>query len=156
MADKIVVMHDGRIEQIGAPLDLYDKPGNRFVAGFIGSPAMNFISGRIASEGQPIFVGADGWRLPLQLTDAVRDGHQVVLGVRPEHLMLGDGGMSAEVVVVEPTGPEVQVNARLAGGEEIVAMFRERHLFKPGEKISLKPQPGLVHLFDGETGNRIS
>jgi multiple sugar transport system ATP-binding protein len=156
MADKIVVMHDGRIEQIGAPLDLYDRPGNRFVAGFIGSPAMNFVPGRIAADGQPSFVGADGWRLPLQLSDAVADGRQVVLGVRPEHLMLGDGGMTAEVVVVEPTGPEVQVNARLAGGEEIVAMFRERHLFDPGEKISLRPQPGLVHLFDGETGNRIS
>jgi multiple sugar transport system ATP-binding protein len=156
MADKIVVMHDGRIEQIGAPLDLYDRPGNLFVAGFIGSPAMNFVKGRFAAGGQPAFVGADGWRLPLQISQALPDGHAVVLGVRPEHLMLGDGGMSAEVVVVEPTGPEIQVNARLAGGEEIVAVFRERHLFDPGEKISLKPQPGLVHLFDGESGKRLS
>lgn len=156
MADKIVVMHDGRIEQMGAPLALYDKPGNKFVAGFIGSPAMNFINGRIANDGRPSFVGADGWRLPLELAEPVRDGTSVTLGIRPEHLMLGEGGMTAEVVVVEPTGPEVQVNARLAGGEEIVAMFRERHLFKPGEKIGLKPQPGLVHLFDGESGKRLS
>jgi multiple sugar transport system ATP-binding protein len=152
MADKIVVMHDGRIEQMGAPLALYDKPGNRFVAGFIGSPAMNFLQGRIANRA---FVSRDGWQWPLDSGIAAPDGTEVTLGIRPEHLTLGEGGMSAEVVVVEPTGPEVQVNARLAGGEEIVAMFRERHLFKPGEKISLKPQPGLVHLFDGATGKRL-
>jgi multiple sugar transport system ATP-binding protein len=70
-------------------------------------------------------------------------------------LTLGDGGMAAEVVVVEPTGPEVQVNARLSNGNEMVAVFRERHMFKPGEKIILKPQPGLVHLFDGATGKRL-
>ncbi len=155
MADKIVVMHDGAIEQIGAPLELYDQPGNRFVAGFIGSPAMNFIEGRVALNGGPSFVGKGGVRLSLPATPAAQDGQPVTLGVRPEHLTLGDGGMEAEVVVVEPTGPEVQVNARLAGGEEIVAVFRERHLFKPGEKISVKPQGNLVHLFDGATGKRL-
>ncbi len=155
MADKIVVMHDGRIEQMGAPLALYDKPGNRFVAGFIGSPAMNFVKGRIALNGRPTFVGDDGWRLPLELSGQVQDGQPVELGVRPEHLTLGDGGMNAEVVVVEPTGPEVQVNARLSNGNEMVAVFRERHMFKPGERISLKPQPGLVHLFDGASGKRL-
>ena len=155
MADKIVVMHDGRIEQMGAPLALYDKPGNRFVAGFIGSPAMNFVKGRIALDGRPTFVGDDGWRLSLELSGQVQDGQPVELGVRPEHLTLGDGGMAAEVVVVEPTGPEVQVNARLSNGNEMVAVFRERHMFNPGEKISLKPQPGLVHLFDGATGKRL-
>ncbi len=155
MADKIVVMHDGRIEQMGAPLALYDKPGNRFVAGFIGSPAMNFVKGRIALDGGPTFVGDDGWRLPLELSGQVQDGQPVELGVRPEHLTLGDGGMNAEVVVVEPTGPEVQVNARLSNGNEMVAVFRERHMFNPGEKISLKPQPGLVHLFDGASGKRL-
>ena len=77
------------------------------------------------------------------------------LGVRPEHLTLDDGGMNAEVVVVEPTGPEGQVNARLSNGGEMVAVFRERHMFKPGEKIGLKPQPGLVHLFDAATGKRL-
>jgi multiple sugar transport system ATP-binding protein len=155
MADKIVVMHDGAIEQIGAPLELYDRPSNRFVAGFIGSPAMNFIEGRVALNGGPAFVGAGGVRLSLPAMPAAQDGQAVTLGVRPEHLTLGDGGMEAEVVVVEPTGPEVQVNARLAGGEEIVAVFRERHLFKPGEKISVKPQGNLVHLFDSATGKRI-
>jgi len=155
MADKIVVMHDGQIEQIGAPLELYDRPGNRFVAGFIGSPAMNFLEGRISLNGGPAFVGENGVRLPLPSAPAARDGQKVTLGLRPEHLTLGDNGLPAEIVVIEPTGPEVQVNARLASGEEIVAMFRERHPFKPGEKINLKPLGNQVHLFDGESGKRL-
>ncbi|WP_374649868.1 ABC transporter ATP-binding protein [Dongia sp.] len=152
MADKIVVMHDGKVEQVGQPLELYDRPQNQFVAGFIGSPAMNFIPGRI--DGGSL-AGAGGLRLSLDGDVARLQGRNVTLGVRPEHLTLGDGGLTAEVVVVEPTGSEVQVNARLPGGEEIVAVFRERHMFKPGEKIGLKPQPGLTHLFDAQTGQRL-
>ncbi|CAN5195075.1 sn-glycerol-3-phosphate ABC transporter ATP-binding protein UgpC [soil metagenome] len=152
MADKIVVMHDGQIEQTGAPLDLYDHPMNQFVAGFIGSPAMNFIKGRIVLNGSARFEGAHGISLPIE---PAAHGGPAVLGVRPEHLVLSDAGMPVEVVVVEPTGSEVQVNAKLASGEEIVAVFRERHLFQPGEIIRLAPAPGLVHLFDGETGRRI-
>jgi multiple sugar transport system ATP-binding protein len=155
MADKIVVMHDGQIEQIGAPLELYDRPGNRFVAGFIGSPAMNFLEGKISLNGGTAFVGENGVRLPLPSAPAARDGQAVTLGLRPEHIALGDGGLTAEIVVVEPTGPEVQVNARLASGEEIVAMFRERHPFRPGDKIGLKPLGNQIHLFDGETGKRL-
>jgi multiple sugar transport system ATP-binding protein len=151
MADKIVVMHDGKVEQIGQPLELYDRPQNQFVAGFIGSPAMNFISGRI--EGGSL-IGAGGLRLNLDEKAAALQGRDVTLGIRPEHLTLGDGGLVAEVVVVEPTGSEVQINARLPGGEEIVAVFRERHMFKPGEKIGLQPLPGLTHLFDAQTGQR--
>ncbi|TDQ82273.1 carbohydrate ABC transporter ATP-binding protein (CUT1 family) [Dongia mobilis] len=153
MADKIVVMHDGRVEQIGAPLDLYDRPGNRFVAGFIGSPAMNFIEGRIEPGAR--FSGSGGIDLALDGAASALQGRAVTLGIRPEHLELGAGGLDAEVVVVEPTGSEVQVNARLASGEEIVAVFRERHLFSPGEKIGLRPRPGLVHLFDAASGERL-
>ncbi|MDY0873599.1 ABC transporter ATP-binding protein [Dongia rigui] len=152
MADKIVVMHDGKVEQIGQPLELYDRPQNQFVAGFIGSPAMNFIPGRI--DGSAL-VGSDSLRVALDADVSRHQGRDVVLGVRPEHLTLDAGGFTAEVVVVEPTGSEIQINARLAGGEEIVAVFRERHAFKPGEKIGLKPLPGLIHLFDGATGQRL-
>ncbi|MBL8708228.1 MAG: sn-glycerol-3-phosphate ABC transporter ATP-binding protein UgpC [Rhodospirillaceae bacterium] len=160
MADKIVVMHDGRVEQIGQPLDLYDRPGNRFVAGFIGSPAMNFLEGRIdAAAGGPAFSGGNDLRLTLDAAAARHQGRAVTLGVRPEHLQLAEpqaaDALHAEVVVVEPTGSEVQVNARLASGEEIVAVFRERHLFQPGERIGLKPMPGLVHLFDAASGERL-
>jgi multiple sugar transport system ATP-binding protein len=155
MADKIVVMHDGRVEQIGAPLDLYDRPDNLFVAGFIGSPAMNMIKGRIRVNGTASFEGPAGVTFSLAAAGSGNDGRPAVYGVRPEHFSLSDDGAEAEVKVIEPTGSELQVVAKL-GGEDIIAVFRERHQFKPGEKIRLKPDPRLVHLFDETTGKRLS
>jgi len=155
MADKIVVMHDGIVEQIGTPLDLYDKPANQFVAGFIGSPSMNFLKGKVKANGSTGFEGPNGVKLPLSSLPANSDGRPTVYGIRPEHFTIAADGAEAEIVVVEPTGSETQVFAKL-GGQEIVAVFRERHQFKPGEKIRLKPDPTLVHLFDEATGKRIS
>jgi len=155
MADKIVVMHDGRVEQIGAPLELYDRPDNLFVAGFIGSPAMNMIKGRIRVNGTASFEGPAGVTFSLAAAGSGNDGRPAVYGVRPEHFSLSDDGAEAEVQVIEPTGSELQVVAKL-GGEDIIAVFRERHQFKPGEKIRLKPDPRLVHLFDESTGKRLS
>jgi multiple sugar transport system ATP-binding protein len=155
MADKIVVMHDGRVEQIGAPLDLYDRPDNTFVAGFIGSPAMNFLRGSIRLNGATEFLGPGGVRLPLAAAPAGGEGRPVVYGVRPEHFALSDDGAEVEIHVVEPTGSELQVVAML-GGEEITAVFRERHQFKPGQKIRLRPNARLVHLFDDVTGERLN
>jgi len=155
MADKIVVMHDGRVEQIGAPLELYDRPDNIFVAGFIGSPAMNMIRGHIRGNGSASFEGPAGLQFSLAAAGSGNDGRPAVYGVRPEHFSLSDDGAEAEVQVIEPTGSELQVVAKL-GDEEIIAVFRERHQFKPGEKIRLKPDPQLVHLFDEGTGKRLS
>jgi multiple sugar transport system ATP-binding protein len=155
MADKIVVMHDGIVEQIGAPLALYDKPDNLFVAGFIGSPAMNTMSGTLRVNGKAEFVGPGGIKLPAIGAPAGSDNRSVVYGVRPEHFSIADDGAEAEIMVVEPTGSEIQVVAKM-GGQDIVAVFRERHQFKPGEKIRLKPDPKLVHLFDAATGKRLT
>jgi multiple sugar transport system ATP-binding protein len=154
MADRIVVMHDGLVEQIGAPLDLYDRPQNLFVAGFIGSPAMNFLKGVIRTNGRPEFECASGVRLPLTGAPASSDGRQAMYGIRPEHFVIADDGAEAEVQVVEPTGSELQVAAKISG-DDVIAVFRERHLFKPGDKIRLKPDPTLVHLFDEPTGQRL-
>ncbi len=151
MADKIVVMNGGNVEQIGAPLELYDRPNNRFVAGFIGSPAMNFLAGRI--EGGA-FHAADGVVLPLPVRSNSAEGRSVTYGVRPEHFMLRDDGVPATVNVIEPTGSETQVMARL-GGAPIVCAFRERVSARPGETIRIAPDPALVHLFDEETGQRL-
>ncbi len=151
MADQIVVMHDGRVEQIGSPLELYDRPANRFVAGFIGSPAMNFIDGR---QQDGALVAGNGARLPIAGAAAANDGRSMVYGIRPEHLDLADDGFEAEVVVIEPTGSETQLFARL-GEQEIVAIFRERHEFAPGQKIRLKPRAPVAHLFDASSGQRI-
>jgi multiple sugar transport system ATP-binding protein len=155
MADKIVVMHDGIVEQMGAPLELYDRPDNQFVAGFIGSPAMNFIPGHIRSNGGAAHVeAAGGIKLPLVSAPAASDGRPVTYGVRPEYFTLADDGADAEVVVVEPTGSETQLVAKLAG-HEIVALFRERQDLRPGQKIKLRPRADAIHLFDGPSGKRL-
>ncbi|MDE2361878.1 MAG: sn-glycerol-3-phosphate ABC transporter ATP-binding protein UgpC [Hyphomicrobiales bacterium] len=156
MADKIVVMHDGIVEQIGAPLDLYDRPGNMFVAGFIGSPAMNFIKGKLASNGSgAIFKSDAGLSLPVARAPAASDGKPVVLGVRPEHLVASGEGAAVDVVVVEPMGSETQVVAR-SGAQDIICLFRDRVMPNPGEAIRIACDPKLVHLFDPESGKTLA
>jgi len=158
MADKIVVMRDGIVEQIGAPLDLYDRPANQFVAGFIGSPSMNFIKGKVRLSGTPLLETDSGVAVPLPVADGLTDGKPVIYGLRPEHIRLDPEGVPATVVVTEPTGSEILVVARLgtqAQGQEVTCLFRERLSFAPGETIRIAPQPGLTHLFEEATGNRL-
>ncbi|MBL8576653.1 MAG: sn-glycerol-3-phosphate ABC transporter ATP-binding protein UgpC [Mesorhizobium sp.] len=155
MADKIVVMHDGIVEQIGKPLELYDNPDNLFVASFIGSPAMNLLKGVAAGNGAPAFEGSGGISIPLPPGTSAARGASVVLGIRPEHLRLADEGFPVEIVVIEPTGSELQIIGRTPGGEEVVANFRERHSFEPGQTIRLAADLRLIHLFNAETGKRI-
>jgi multiple sugar transport system ATP-binding protein len=155
LADRIVVMHDGLVEQIGAPLELYDRPQNLFVAGFIGSPAMNFLTGTIRINGVPQFESANGIRLPLAAVPPDSDGRPAIYGIRPEHFVIADDGAEAEVQVIEPTGSELQVAAKI-GSDDVIAVFRERHVFKPGDKIRLKPDPRLAHLFDVPSGQRLT
>jgi multiple sugar transport system ATP-binding protein len=157
MADKIVVMRDGIVEQTGSPLDVYDRPANQFVAGFIGSPAMNFIPGvfrQSAGDARVEFPG--GVSLQAPASAGVQDGQPVVYGIRPEHIELaGEDGVPSEVVVVEPTGAETQVFAKLAG-VEISSVFRDRHAFRPGEIIRLRSDPVRAHLFDAGSGVRLA
>ena len=155
MADKIVVMHDGRVEQVGTPLDLYDRPSNLFVAGFIGSPAMNFLKGTISVNGTASFKTEDGTALPVPGKVNATDGQPALYGVRPEHFLLGNEGVAAEVVVLEPTGSETQAQLRIAG-QAVTGVFRERLSAKPGETIRVMPQPDLVHLFDPASGARLA
>ncbi|WP_373049831.1 ABC transporter ATP-binding protein [Thalassovita aquimarina] len=157
MADRIVVMNAGRVEQVGAPLELYDSPANLFVAGFLGSPSMNFIEGRYLRDGDTAqVICANGTALPAPVVSSAWNEKQVVLGVRPEHMHLADGGegAAATVDVVEPTGANIEVLADLAG-ERVCAVFSERHPFRPGEKIELGWDLNKVHLFDSDSGNRI-
>ncbi len=157
MADRIVVMNAGRVEQVGTPLELYDTPANLFVADFIGSPSMNFIRGTLQQDAAGMaVVGDDGTRLRVPESLAGRAGQKVVYGVRPEHFVLaqGDAGAEATVEVVEPTGANIEVFAELAG-ERVCAIFAERHAFKPGDRIRLASDLGKVHLFDVESGRRL-
>jgi multiple sugar transport system ATP-binding protein len=154
MADRIVVMRDGVIEQSGLPLDLYDRPANLFVAGFIGSPAMNLLKGSIRMNGKPSFVTDEGVTLPLASAPGGSGNRPCIYGIRPEHLNLG-GDVQAEVSVAEPTGSETQVICKL-GSQKIVGVFRERVAVKPGESLPVSPRLDLVHLFDADTGMRLS
>ena len=150
MADRIVVMQGGRIEQVGAPLELYDRPANTFVAGFIGSPAMNMLPGVVRGGA----VDVAGMRLPLPAGMAVAEGREVIWGIRPEHLAVGAEGLRGTVAVVEPTGSETHVVLR-AEGVEVVAMFRDRVAFRPGDALVLAAEAGKVHLFDKGSGVRL-
>ena len=161
MAERIVVMNQGRVEQIGAPLELYDRPANLFVAGFIGSPAMNFIEGVLRrSDGKAEVVAADGTALPAPPEVAAAEATRVVFGVRPEDLLLaeaaagGGAGIGAGVEVVEPTGSDTLVFCRMAG-QEVCAEFKKRQAFAPGQRLRLRPRPESLHLFDAETGQRL-
>ena len=155
MADRIVVMHDGIVEQVGTPLDLYDKPDNLFVAGFIGSPSMNFLKGKLdAVAGRPVFKTEGGLTFNVGDAPASSIGRPVTLGMRPEHVSITPDGVPVEVIVVEPTGSETQVNVK-NGTQEVVCLFRDRITPKPGETIRIAPNPKLAHLFDGETGKRL-
>ena len=160
MADRIVVMRDGLVEQIGAPLELYDRPDNLFVAGFIGSPADELPQRAVARERQSCCSKERPGRIHACRCrrSTGSDGRTAVYGVRPEHFALADDGSEAVVQVIEPTGSELQVVAKL-GGEEIIAVFRERHQFRPGDKIRLKPRSAArapVRRDDRKTSRRIS
>lgn len=180
MADKIVVMNKGNVEQVGSPLDLYDHPANQFVAGFIGSPAMNFLKGVLVtiSAGRAVEFATD--RILPAPASAEPDGREVILGVRPEHLLINTSpsdelpsnksrsddatasqssadfksGVEAEVVVIEPTGADTQIFCKLAGND-VVAVTRERHSFRPGDRIRLNVQDGKTCLFDPVSGGRL-
>jgi len=156
MADRIVVLKDGVIEQVGTPLELYDRPHNAFVAGFIGSPAMNFLSGRLDLSAAPQVITDDGVPLPLPAVPNAAHGTRVLYGIRPEHFALSaDAGSSAEVVVVEPTGSETQIALRFAG-QPVIAAFRERISARPGDRLALWPQAAQSHVFDAGTGLRLN
>jgi multiple sugar transport system ATP-binding protein len=157
MADQIVVMRDGIVEQRGKPLELYDRPANQFVAGFIGSPAMNFLPGTLRrANGEATVEFEGGETVPAPRGAAGEAGQKVVFGTRPEHLSLhAQEGLRATVVVVEPTGADTQVFAR-HGSTDVTAVFRERHGFKAGEAIRLLPDPARAHLFDAESGKSLT
>ena len=155
MADKIVVLNDGNVEQIGTPLDLYDSPQNLFVATFIGSPSMNLLEGTYRHSGNE-FVSSEGIVQPLPFKPALDDEAPMVFGIRPDHLELAPAGaLEAEVTVIEPTGSETLVFAR-HGKREVVTVFHERHDIRPGQTIQLNPRKEAIHLFDPGSGQSLS
>src|SRR5215831_19417112 len=157
MADKIVVMKDGVVEQIGDPLSLYDQPNNTFVAGFIGSPAMNMIPGTArVNGGSGVVEFAGSVTLPLPRGARAADGQSVLYGIRPEHCSLSDrDGLPADVVVVEPTGADTQLYCRF-NGQQLTSLVRDRVSCRAGDRIELRPDPARALLFDAASGARLA
>ena len=157
MADKVVVMNDGRIEQVGAPLEIYDCPENLFVADFLGSPAMNLLPGKVVFGNGPMAVELEnGLRLPLPQDCNLRRDQQIIYGIRPQHVSLTDDdhGLPATLTLVEPAGWETHLHADLAG-ISLRVLSVERVRAKRGDNARLAIDTGQLHLFDPATGRRI-
>jgi multiple sugar transport system ATP-binding protein len=154
LADRIVVMNGGRIAQQGPPLDLYDRPADRFVAGFLGSPAMSFLPGVVAAGGARVALG-DGVAAATGAA-GLAEGLAVELGVRPERFAVGGPDpLPLKVEVVEPTGAETHVFGAVAGAP-VRAVFRERLAARPGETLPVSVAPADAYLFDRATGLRLA
>ncbi len=150
LADKIVVMRNGFVEQVGTPLELYDRPLNRFVAGFIGSPSMNFLNGSLKDD-RILLGGSTIGEVSRMLGD-----QDVLCGIRPEHIRIGgEGSLRLIVEVIEPTGAETIVQGTI-GGQSVTCTFRERLDVRPGGEIAITVDPGCVHLFDVKSEQRLN
>ena len=155
LGDRVVVMKDGLIQQVGPPLEVYRKPSNLFVATFIGAPAMNLVEGRIAQDGGS-FEGPDGLRLALGPNrTGVEPGRSVTLGVRPQHLEPSADGMELAVRICEPLGDETDVMLDGPGGLDFTARLRLDEVPAAGLAMRLAPKPGTLHLFDTDSGVRL-
>jgi multiple sugar transport system ATP-binding protein len=155
MADRIVVMHDGIVEQIGTPLELFDKPGNLFVAQFIGSPAMNVLPGTLRRGADGACVEALGARWPVPGTVHGDDGQAVHYGIRPGDLSLADSGIAAKVFVVEPTGAETEVLLQV-GDAQLTLVMHGRTSSRPDDTVYLSVAAAHAHVFDRASGKRLS
>jgi multiple sugar transport system ATP-binding protein len=162
LGDRIAVLKEGVLQQVASPMELYEKPANKFVAGFIGSPAMNFFKGtltRAGTTGTCTFRGAD---LTIAVPCEPGSDASVFLGVRPQHLEItddgarGDGTLRAEVGVVEPMGNEQIVYVTLAAGERAVAVAPVQPRITAGENVTIRVKPEGLHVFDAASGIRVA
>ena len=156
MGDRIVVMHEGVIQQVGPPMEVYQNPANQFVAGFIGSPAMNFLSATVRAEEGRTFLEGAGFRVPLPAERASglreREGGEVVFGIRPEDMRLdAEGGIDGTVEIIEPVGSDIFLDLSV-GGASLTARVETSVHVSQGESVRLRPEPARVHAFDPATG----
>ncbi len=165
MGDKIVVMKDGLIQQIGSPLLLYDHPANKFVAGFIGSPPMNFLEG-VIEGGTPLRVKGEGFSFAVAPEHrdslAAHVGKTVSIGIRPEHMMIAprdqeDNVINAHITVIEELGAEAHIYMSRAAddSENLIARVDQRHGYKMDDSVKITPEASAVRYFDGETGKAL-
>jgi sn-glycerol 3-phosphate transport system ATP-binding protein len=161
LADRLIVMNAGVADQIGTPMDVYDKPASVFVAGFIGSPSMNFLAAKVATGGRAVDVaglGTAAVALELGRTTSAPAGTAVALGIRPEHLLPApDGALEFTIEMAEPLGADTLLHGHFGDARELVTVRQGGHvLAKSGEKRRFKADPGHLHLFDSQTGKRFA
>jgi len=161
LADRLIVMNAGIADQIGTPMDVYERPASVFVAGFIGSPSMNFLAGKVTADRRAVDLAGTGARritLPLGLPTTAAAGAPVALGIRPEHLHPDpDGALEFEIELAEPLGADTLLHGRFGEAQELVTVRQGGHVqAKPGEKRRFKAEPGHLHVFDSQTGKRIA
>ncbi|MBC7709594.1 MAG: sn-glycerol-3-phosphate ABC transporter ATP-binding protein UgpC [Rhizobacter sp.] len=156
MADRIVVMHDGIVEQIGTPLELFDRPGNLFVAQFIGSPSMNVLKGTLRRVDGREWVEAEGRQWPTLIHTQTLDGQAVHYGVRPTDITLSSSGtgIAAKVIVVEPTGAETELLLEV-GGAQLVVVMHGRTSVRPDDTVHLEIAVDKTHVFDRASEQRL-
>ena len=155
LADRIVIMKDGVIEQVGTPNEVYKKPNNIFVAVFIGSPAMNLLQGTVKKSGKNFVAEIYGGQFSLPKAKNLTVGQDIILGIRPEQLIPGKKGIAATVSVVEPTGSETHLIVR-SGEQELISVVRERSNFSIGEQINLFADKNFLHVFDAKSSKRLN
>ena len=154
LADRILVMNHGVAEQIGTPLEVYQRPASLFVAGFIGSPPMNVLDGRIDDRGEAVLL-PDGQRLTLPQPRPTDAGRPIKLGIRPEHLAVATDGFSIEVELVEALGADTVVYGRLPDGEALLVRMAGIPTVRERDRLTVAPQTDALHLFDAVTGRRV-
>ncbi|MBS0221066.1 MAG: sn-glycerol-3-phosphate import ATP-binding protein UgpC [Proteobacteria bacterium] len=161
LADRLIVMNAGVADQIGTPMDVYEHPASMFVAGFIGSPAMNFLTGKVGDRGRTVELDSDGAaKITLQLArpPSVSAGTAVAVGLRPEHLQpANDGPLEFEIELAEPLGADTLLHGRFGATRELVTVRQDGHIrAQPGEKRRFSIDPAQVHLFDSKSGRRVA
>jgi multiple sugar transport system ATP-binding protein/lactose/L-arabinose transport system ATP-binding protein len=160
MADKIVVLRDGRVEQVGAPLELYHNPVNQFVAGFIGSPRMNFLNAKVLQmDGTKVQLQLSGGeQFSMTLDRPVKVGDVLLMGIRPEHLLIGETGdvnIALNVDVVEALGGTTFAYTQYAGEDQVVVVADGSHIIPRGKTIEVSFKLDHVHLFDTSTAGSL-
>ncbi|MBQ4381616.1 MAG: ABC transporter ATP-binding protein, partial [Oscillospiraceae bacterium] len=164
LGDRIVIMQDGNIMQVGTPSEVFNKPQNLFVAGFIGMPQMNFAQGKLRKDERGYTLSVCG--TVIGLTDWQKEALEarktepgtVTVGIRPEHLKLAGTGIPVKSDVCELTGSTMNLHTRTADGTELVALVQVREELeapKPGTEFFLQPEESRLHLFDSETGQSL-
>ena len=153
LGDRLVVMHQGHAAQVASPLEIFERPADTYVAGFIGSPAMNFLTGRLTAEGAGVALAAGP---VLRFADGPRPGAEgmpLIIGIRPEHVLPADGGLPLAIELVEPLGSESVLHGRLAQGEALALRLPGRP--PAGDRLAVALPPAALHVFAAETGRRL-